>query len=163
MRWFAANAPIRLKMLIAFGSLSALLVLTAISAVVAPDSTAYVAAAASVAAILMSAWYREAICRPYVGTVLRMEALAAGDLTSPIAHTDFEDCVGRMTKAMFTFRATAQAQIAQNAEAEKHAEIVRGMTANLKCLAECDLTAGCCQSNANASPQDAVRLTGVAA
>jgi methyl-accepting chemotaxis protein len=141
MRWFAANAPIRLKMLIAFGSLSALLVLTAISAVVAPDSTAYVAAAASVAAILMSAWYREAICRPYVGTVLRMEALAAGDLTSPIAHTDFEDCVGRMTKAMFTFRATAQAQIAQNAEAEKHAEIVRGMTANLKRLAECDLTA----------------------
>src|SRR4051812_39135322 len=33
------------------------------------------------------------ICTPYVNTVLRMEALAAGDLDSPIAYTDNRDCV----------------------------------------------------------------------
>ncbi len=47
------------------------------------------------------------ICTPYVNTVLRMEALAAGDTKSPIAYTDYRDCVGRMTKAMSVFRDNA--------------------------------------------------------
>ena len=40
-----------------------------------------------------------------------MEGLAAGDLNSPIQFTSYVDCVGRLTKAMFTFRKTAQDNI----------------------------------------------------
>jgi hypothetical protein len=40
----------------------------------------------------------------YVTTVVRMEALAAGDLTSPILHTTNRDCVSRTTTAMAMFR-----------------------------------------------------------
>ncbi|MCX7283784.1 MAG: methyl-accepting chemotaxis protein [Novosphingobium sp.] len=49
------------------------------------------------------------ICTPYVNTVVRMEGLAAGDLTSPIDHADHRDCVGRMIGAMTIFRDNAQA------------------------------------------------------
>ncbi|WP_246021812.1 methyl-accepting chemotaxis protein [Alteraurantiacibacter aquimixticola] len=50
---------------------------------------------------------KERICRPYVNTVLRMEALAAGDTSSTIEYTDYKDCVGRMTTAMAVFRDNA--------------------------------------------------------
>nr|WP_245842525.1 methyl-accepting chemotaxis protein [Sphingomonas laterariae] len=96
---------------------------------------------ATLLAIVLGAWFRSAIATPYVTTVVRMEALAAGDLQSPIAHTEFRDCVGRMTKAMFTFRDNARKQIDLNVEAERNSAIVRGMTDNLKRLAQGDLTA----------------------
>ena len=57
------------------------------------------------------------IATPYVTTVVRMEGLAAGDLDSPIRFTDYSDCVGRLTKAMFTFRDNAVAKISADAEA----------------------------------------------
>jgi methyl-accepting chemotaxis protein len=141
MHWFTANAPIRLKLRITFGALSALTALGPLAAWLAPGWALPVGAVATVSAIVLGAWFRHAISNPYVTTVLRMEGLAAGDLASPIRFTDYQDCVGRMTKAMFAFRDSAQAQIVQNAEAEKHAELVRGMTANLQRLAEGDLTA----------------------
>jgi methyl-accepting chemotaxis protein len=142
MNWFEANAPIRLKLLIAFGAMCALTAIAPLAALVFGAGTAVTAGGiAAVSAILLAAWFRGAISRPYVATVVRMEALAAGDLASPIAFTGYRDCVGRMTKAMFAFRDSAQTQIALNAEAEKHAGIVRGMTANLRLLANGDLTA----------------------
>jgi methyl-accepting chemotaxis protein len=85
--------------------------------------------------------FREAIAGPYVATVVRMEALAAGDLTSPIQFTGYADCVGRLTKAMFTFKEAAAAQIAQNAEAERNSAVVRTMSNNMEKLADGDLTA----------------------
>jgi len=142
MHWFTANAPIRLKLLIAFGSLCALTAAAPLAALIFGAGTAIVAGGiATLAAVALSGWYRHAITTPYVSTVVRMEALAAGDLTSPIAFTDYRDCVGRMTKAMFAFRDSAQAQLRLNAEADKHAGVVRGMTANLRQLASGDLTA----------------------
>ncbi|MBR0550977.1 methyl-accepting chemotaxis protein [Sphingomonadaceae bacterium LXI357] len=51
--------------------------------------------------------FRKAIADPYVTTVLRMEGLADGDLESPIQFTDYTDCVGRLTRAMHTFRDAA--------------------------------------------------------
>ena len=142
MNWFTANAPIRLKLIIAFGSMCALTAIAPLAALLFGAGTAIVAGGiATLVAAVLGAWYRYAISTPYVGTVVRMEALAAGDLTSPIAFTDYRDCVGRMTKAMFAFRDSAQAQLTLNAEAEKHAGIVRGMTANLRQLASGDLTA----------------------
>jgi len=141
MNWFKANAPIRLKLLIAFGSLCGLAALTPLAILIAPGAALWVGGAALACAIVSSIWYREAITGPYVGTVVRMEALAAGDLDSPIAHTEYSDCVGRMTKAMFAFRDSAAAQIRLNREAESHTEIVRGMSDNLRRLAAGDLTA----------------------
>jgi methyl-accepting chemotaxis protein len=142
MHWFEANAPIRLKLLIAFGLMAGLTVISPLVLFIGGAGAALpVGIIAAVAAGVLAVWFREAIARPYVTTVVRMEALAAGDLTSPIRFTEYRDCVGRMTKAMFAFRDSAQAQITMNAEAEKHSGIVRGMTANLRQLANGDLTA----------------------
>jgi len=141
MHWFVANAPIRRKLLVAFGSMVALVSLAPLALLLFPKLALTVGIAATVAAAGLGVWYRKAIADPYVTTVLRMEALAAGDLASPIQFTEYRDCVGRLTKAMFTFRDAAAAQIKQNEEAEHHGEIVRGMTANLERLAQGDLTA----------------------
>ena len=141
MLWFIKDAPIRLKLLIAFGTMCGLTALTALTALAAPGYAFVVGALATVAAIACAAWLCSAIATPYVTTVVRMEALAAGDLASPIAFTDYQDCVGRMTRAMLTFRDAAQQQITLNEEAARHAGVVRGMTANLSRLADGDLTA----------------------
>lgn len=142
MHWFIANAPIRLKLLIAFGMMTCLVAVEPLTVILAGKGAAILTGAvATFVAICLAWWFRGAIAGPYVRTVVRMEALAAGDLDSPIAHTDFRDCVGRMTTAMFTFRDNARAQIGLNKEAERNAVIVRGMTNNLERLANGDLTA----------------------
>lgn len=141
MLWFTKDAPIRLKLLIAFGTMCGLTALTALAALLAPGHAFVVGALATVLGAICATWFRGAIANPYVSTVVRMEALAARDLDSPIAFTDYKDCVGRMTRAMLTFRDNAQQQIVLNDEARKHAGIVRGMTANLSRLAQGDLTA----------------------
>ncbi|QHL90830.1 chemotaxis protein [Sphingomonas changnyeongensis] len=117
MHWFTAHAPIRQKLLIAFGVMVALTALPALAALLTGAWVmAAVGAVATLAAASVAHLCREAIARPYVTTVVRMEGLAAGDLDSPIAHTDFTDCVGRMTRAMFVFRDTARAQLSSRAE-----------------------------------------------
>ena len=83
MSWFQANAPIRTKLLIAFG-----LFVGMIAGVISADALlpSAVARGADVAvvilAVICAAWFREVIAGPYVATVVRMEALAAGDLGS---------------------------------------------------------------------------------
>ena len=141
MHWFTANAPIRQKLLVAFGSMTLLAGVTPLALLLFPSLALAVGLCATLAAAGLGAWYRHAIATPYVTTVLRMEALAAGDLASPIQFTEYRDCVGRLTKAMFSFRDTAAAQVKANEEADRHGEIVRGMTGNLRRLAEGDLTA----------------------
>lgn len=141
MHWFIANAPIRKKLLVSFGSMVGLVGLTPLTLLLMPRFALAAGVLATLVAAVLGVWYRHAIATPYVTTVVRMEALAAGDLASPIQFTDYRDCVGRLTKAMFSFRDTAAAQIRQNEEAEHHGEIVRGMTVNLERLAEGDLTA----------------------
>ncbi|MCD2324382.1 methyl-accepting chemotaxis protein [Sphingomonas sp. IC-56] len=142
MSWFVADAPIRLKLLIAFGILFALVAVQPVAAwLIAPSSVQWLGFGAAGVAAVLGFMFRRAIADPYVSTVLRMEALAAGDLDSPIAHTEHSDCVGRMTKAMFAFRDAAKVQIALNAEAQKHGALVCGMGANLKELAAGNLTA----------------------
>ena len=142
MSWFVTNAPIRSKLLIAFGILFVLVAVQPLAACfAAPATVQWLGAGAACFAAILGIAFRRAIADPYVTTVLRMEALAAGDLDSPIAFTEHRDCVGRMTKAMFSFRDAAKVQIALNAEARKHADLVRGMTSNLKELAAGNLTA----------------------
>lgn len=123
LKWFREVLPIRQKMSWAFGLQSTLMLLmTSLMAAVGFGLlTIYIALLGSV--FLVSTSYilgyvlKKAICDPYVGTVVRMEGLAAGDIESPIQFTDYKDCVGRMTKAMFTFRTNAQAKIKADADA----------------------------------------------
>ncbi|MPS68254.1 MAG: methyl-accepting chemotaxis protein [Novosphingobium sp.] len=142
MYWFKADAPIRLKLFIAFGSFVALTALAGFSGMLMPSSVArWMAAGTVVLAMVLAFLYREAIAGPYVTTVVRMEGLAAGDLDTPIQFTDFRDCVGRMTTAMFQFRATAQAQIESDKEAQNNSLIVQGMAENFRRMSQGDLTA----------------------
>ena len=139
MKWFQADAPIRLKLLVAFGSLTGLVFVATLAAAFCGGMIGVgIAVGATSFAALVGAWYRHAISFPYVSTVVRMEALAGGDLESPIAFTDYGDCVGRMTKAMFTFRDTA---VAQRAHAQEQAEVVQHLSGKLQQLADGDLTA----------------------
>ena len=108
--WFEKVAPVRAK----FTALTVLLALIALGPLAAATlvmagwagpglavGAALVALAATVIALRLAA---DLICRPYVRTVERLEALAAGDVAAPVAYTDHQDCVGRMTRAMRTFR-----------------------------------------------------------
>jgi methyl-accepting chemotaxis protein len=142
MSWFVAHAPIRSKLLIAFSVLFALVAIQPIAALFAtPDVVQGIGIGAAITAAVLGFAFRRAIADPYVTPVLRMEALAAGDLDSQIAFTQHRDCVGRMTKAMFTFRDAAKAQTALYTEAKKNAALICGMTSNLKELAAGNLTA----------------------
>ncbi len=90
MRWFEAVAPIRQKMLVAFGSLVGLMLLTSLIGLVRSDwIMAATGAVTAAIGTILGLNFRKAICDPYVNTVVRMEALAAGDLTGPIAYTDY--------------------------------------------------------------------------
>jgi methyl-accepting chemotaxis protein len=76
------------------------------------------------------------ICTPYVNTVLRMEALARGDTAAPITYTEYNECVGRMTKAMATFRDNA-IEVQESREAQ---EIIVGeLSDGLKRMAKNEL------------------------
>ena len=71
------------------------------------------AAMGCIALLLLKA--KQLICDPYVSTVVRMEALAAGDIESPLTFTEHRDCVGRMNRSMLVFRDNA----AERSRAEK--------------------------------------------
>ncbi len=139
MHWFRTVAPIRLKLLVAFGSLTALTAMVGIVGVIMGDVITMVAGAvATIIAALLGVVYRTNIADPYVTTVVRMEGLAAGDLDSPIEFVNYQDCVGRITRAMFTFR---DAAVEQKKQADEQAEVVRVLAAHLAKLSEGDLTA----------------------
>ena len=125
LRWFREYAPIRRKMLVFSGIESALVCSVGLVAVLGVNGTLSYPAfhgligAAVVASAGLGFLLSRAITEPYVATVVRMEALAAGDLDSPIAFQQHRDCVGRMTVAMRVFRDTAIAK-------EKAEESARG-------------------------------------
>jgi len=113
MKWYIETAPVRVKLAIAFGVQFALVALgCALGDAYGHLAGAGILVASAIAGIVC----RAAIANPYVTTVVRMEALAAGDVTSPIRFTRYTDCVGRMTVAMDIFRKNMVAR--QQAEAE---------------------------------------------
>ena len=142
MHWFKANAPIRMKLLIAFGLFVSLLAVATFSEALLSQGVALeIDAGLTLLAVVSGWWLREAIAVPYVTTVVRMEGLAAGNLGSPIAYTDYTDCVGRLTRAMASFRRAAEEQIEMNALSKEHAAVVRGMAGYFQRLADGDLSA----------------------
>jgi methyl-accepting chemotaxis protein len=109
------------------------------------DVAAWVASGALLASVALGVVLRNAIAGPYVATVERMEGLAAGDLASPIEFTNYTDCVGRMTKAMFAFRQTAldkAAADAQAAELARHAEAERKRAEDATVAAQTEMVVG---------------------
>jgi methyl-accepting chemotaxis protein len=136
LTWFRERAPIKRKLTIAFGMGTAML--TAGLALgwwtlstLAPLATTGTGAQALhdaqtcmafgsclmiAVSLILGYAFNKIISTPYVSTVVRMEGLAAGDLDSPILFTDYADCVGRLTKAMFSFRDNAVARVKADAE-----------------------------------------------
>jgi len=139
MHWFQADAPIRLKLKVAFGSIIVLIVASGLLSFVLEDNeTLIVTGVFAAITTALSAWYINAIANPYVTTVVRMEGVAAGDLTSPIQFTENKDCAGRLTRAMMTFR---DAAVVQQQEAVGQAKVVAAIKSHLSLLAKGDLTA----------------------
>lgn len=140
--WFEKVAPIRVKFKVLAGLQAAIAVSVSVAMILAVEqivgthiATALVmlVLAASIAMIVFAG---KLICDPYVSTVVRMEALAAGDLDAPVAHTEFQECVGRLTRAMATFR--QQAVDLKRSGAEQRA-VVDVMAGSLHSLAQNDL------------------------
>ena len=121
--WFANDAPIRRK----FDTLRWLhLAIVALSGgallwidLGGGNWPAIMFPAASVVLTLMLVTYaKRLICDPYVATVERLEALAAGDLESPVQFTSHGDCVGRLARAMAVFSANAR-KVRESSEERK--------------------------------------------
>ncbi|WP_165323818.1 methyl-accepting chemotaxis protein [Rhizorhabdus phycosphaerae] len=148
IRWFVADAPIRLKFNI-IAMVNASIAATGLAALLlsgsAPMSLETVAVATIGATIAgFTFLFKKLICDPYVTTVVRMEALAEGDLDSEVRFTQHRDCVGRMTTAMSAFRDNAL-QVQRAAEAEHVAReaqrtVIGALAGALGALASGDLT-----------------------
>ena len=141
--WFTKHAPIRRKFTVLIAATVMLGLINLLGSVLVSwevISTAAALALSLVTLVVASGIMllaKQLICTPYVGTVVRMETLAAGDLTSPILHTDHSDCVGRLTEAMGKFRENAVR--VKEAEADQ-ATVVEVLSGALQRLADGDLT-----------------------
>ena len=140
--WFKKHAPIRTKfnaLLVIHSTVVSLAVLTAWLAGSAGTVSiwAFCALGSIVLTPVIVLTAKTLICDPYVTTVLRMEALASGDTDSAILFQDHtRDCVGRMARAMNTFRDNA-VQVRLAAEDQKI--IVDVLSGALEKLARNDL------------------------
>ncbi|MBO9669657.1 MAG: methyl-accepting chemotaxis protein [Sphingobium sp.] len=139
--WFEEKAPIRVKFKALLGIHGGLAAMSLAATIYAVAGGGYVAIALSattlgftLATVLIAA---RLICTPYVNTVLRMEGLARGDTSSPIDYTHYEDCVGRMTKAMVVFRDNAEKVATSSAHQQ---EVVEELALGLQKLEEGNLT-----------------------
>ena len=140
LEWFEKNAPIRTK----FDTLRYLFLTwyaLSLGATLWAGTSAsllypgLLSGLALVAALITISAAKHRICDPYVNTVVRMEALAAGDLDSPIRYAHHTDCVGRMVAAMDVFRLNAQ----KASSLEDLDQILLAMERGLLRLAEGDL------------------------
>ncbi len=142
--WFTCHAPIRIKfrVVVAFQlSVAALSLGLIYLAAMSPPTevwTIMLGGTALASLPVLLTWYSgKLISDPYVTTVVRMEALAAGDLDSEILFSDHRDCVGRMTRAMQVFRDNAGSIRRSAAESQS---MVEAVSAGLGRLAAGDLT-----------------------
>ncbi len=140
LSWFERDAPIRTKMLVLtciYSGLSALSLAAIVLAGQDNGSTPLIIGGVALAlTVLIATVSSRLITAPYVGTVVRMEALAAGDTNSPIGYTNFRDCIGRLAVAMQVFRDNAQA-VALAGQAQQ--QVVGALGTGLGRLAHGDL------------------------
>ncbi len=131
LTWFEKQAPIRQKFDVLLWAHVGLFALSCLATLLALGRAGpLVLLLSGVALALTVITVRTAkhrICDPYVGTVLRTEALAAGDLDSVIERTDYGDCVGRLSRALGVFR--DQAVTLRRTSAERDAMVGQLTTA----------------------------------
>ena len=115
IRWFSNNAPIRVKfkvLLVIYTTVALSGIVTTYLAAITPPEQAgiypYIGGVMALLTVATALISGKVIGNPYVATVVRTEALAAGDFASPILFTDHRDCVGRLATALSTFRDNAQ-------------------------------------------------------
>ncbi|WP_353230068.1 methyl-accepting chemotaxis protein [Novosphingobium sp.] len=142
IEWFRQYAPIRVKfrvLMVVHGGWAGVALAATLWAGLGGGAfyPGLIAGAALLGVLVTVATSGQQICDPYVATVVRMEALARGDLESPIRFADHTDCVGRMTQAMMVFRANAQAVHAAALDQE---QVVTALASALARLADGDLT-----------------------
>ncbi|MBO9511522.1 methyl-accepting chemotaxis protein [Erythrobacter sp. A6_0] len=140
LTWFRRHAPMRRKFDIVIGILVALAAVPIVSKILHDGlSTAYLFVHLGQIGVILAVglWCKKLICDPYVETVERMEAMADGDLHSPVSFTDNRDCVGRMARAMTVFRRNAE-KVSEDAENSQR--IVSDLGKGLERLAAGDLT-----------------------
>ncbi|MBC2670731.1 methyl-accepting chemotaxis protein [Novosphingobium piscinae] len=142
LTWFRETAPIRLKFrVLAYvqATMALLVTLTCLllaQGLVESPWVSLPVALLSAAEVALIVFAGKLISDPYVTTVERMEALAAGNLDGPVEYTHYQDCVGRLTRAMATFRAQAVAL----RDSQSQQTVVHAMTECLQRLADNDLT-----------------------
>lgn len=143
LEWFQKVAPIRTKFRVLLANQTALTLVTSTTMILTVEGVwnshlaTFLVVASSLVTILSLAIAAKVISGPYVTTVERMEALAEGDLSSPVCHTEYQDCVGRLTRALAVFRNQALA-LQQSSTIQQ--EVVATMTASLKRLAMNELS-----------------------
>jgi methyl-accepting chemotaxis protein len=160
LSWYEKELPIRQKLLVVFGFMAALTCLCLITVIgqhfyiesemgpgvdqatrdavdTALNWSIGVYVLCSGIGLLAAYFCSRSIADPYVETVVRMEALADGDLDSPVRFTDYKDCVGRMTKAMQVFAENAR-RVEQTTRTQH--EVVSALRSALDGLARNDLT-----------------------
>ncbi|MBK5264816.1 MAG: methyl-accepting chemotaxis protein, partial [Alphaproteobacteria bacterium] len=125
--WFAMKAPLRQKLTVAFGFFSALLFAVAFAtylaqgqladAITAKDMTAvqtvyngmfgwaWIISGASVPIGIFAVWYlSRVIADPFASIVQDIESIAAGKNVPDIGRDKYEDCVGRLARAIAIIR-----------------------------------------------------------
>jgi methyl-accepting chemotaxis protein len=135
LNWFEKDAPIRVKFRALLWVHTALAGVGLVTTYLAGGSPALLGAAgaafvATIATVMIAS---SKIANPYVNTVLRMEALAAGDTASNIRYTEHKDCVGRMTRAMAKFRDNSTAL---DGSKEAESQLVDALSSGLKKLSQ---------------------------
>ena len=137
INWFVKKAPINQKLGVAFGFFCALLGAGAAASWVGYENSWMVTSGAFLAALVASFAFRKAIADPYVATVVDMEVLAAGNTGIHISRTDYEDCVGRLSRAMEKFRDnTLHSQSTTGNDLENRQTVVKALGDGLRRLAE---------------------------
>ncbi|MBB3350050.1 methyl-accepting chemotaxis protein [Sphingomonas sp. BK069] len=142
--WFRNHAPIRLKFRIIVGfqlTVSAMSLSLIYMAAMSPSAGVWsimLLGCALASFPVLLTWYSgKLISDPYVATVIRMEALAEGDLGSLIPFVEHRDCVGRMARAMHVFRDNAETIRVAGAASDL---TVNELSSGLKRLAASDLS-----------------------
>ena len=83
------------------------------------------------ATVLLALGFSRSIYLPYLATIERLEKLAKGDLETPVAYVQFENCVGRAARAIQTWREDARDRLDLQAQAARDAEQVQVQVAEL--------------------------------
>ena len=136
--WFEKQAPIRVKLRSLTWLMASLSMLGLLGAALASQGLAPAWACIGLAAlgfigtVAAMRTASEIIARPYVWIVGRIEAMAAGDHTSAVNYTDYQDCVGRLARACIQVRDRCHEV---DVQAETQTKVAATLRASLKQLA----------------------------